>query len=94
MTPADDGAPQLPVMAPAETLPRGRRGFAVAAVVAGMLSVAAGFSLMIAPFAFVFGVLALRGDGMARLMALAGMFFAGVSVIVALMPMLSTVGFH
>jgi hypothetical protein len=94
MTHADDATPQRPVMAPAETLPRGRRGLAVAAVVAGMLSVAAGFSLLLAPFAFVFGVLALRGDGMARLMALTGMFFAAVSVIVALMPVLFVVGFH
>ena len=94
MSEARDESGQVPVMLPAEALPRGRRGFAVAAVVAGVLSIFSGLSLVAAPFAFVFGVLALRGDGMARLLALTGMFFAGAAVVIVLMPVMATVDFH
>ena len=82
---------QLPVMAPTESLPRGRRGFAIAAIAAGLLCLSPGFALLVAPFAFLLGGLALRGDGVARLFAIVGMSIAGAMVLTVLLPVLTTV---
>lgn len=85
---------QPPIMASAESLPRGRRGFAVAALVAGVLCVVGGLTLVLAPFAFILGALALRGDGVARLLGIVGMSLAGVMVLTVLLPFLTVVAYN
>ena len=83
-----------PVMAPTESLPRGRRGFAVAALVAGVLCLTGGLTLVVAPFAFVLGGLALRGDGIARLLGIVGMSLAGAMTLTVLLPLLTVVAYN
>jgi hypothetical protein len=92
MTPAPNDQP--PIMASAESLPRGRRGLAVAALVAGVLCITGGLTLVVAPFAFILGALALRGDGVSRLLGIVGMSLAGLMTLTVLLPFLTVVAYN